>query len=208
MWLALSNASKAGTAIFVGTAQFAFFFIVSEILYSASGSGGYSVSGNYISDLGANCPSSGGACYLPPSSLLFDSTVALLGILLLVGAYYFHRAYHWKPATAMLALVGIGSLGVGVFPETAGILHGIFSDIAFLFAGLAAIVTARFQKKPLFYFSIIFGAITLVAILLYRGEYFLGLGAGGMERMIVWPVLLWGIGLGGHLMAVDQSSNP
>lgn len=204
--MTLSNASKAGAAIFVGAAQFAFFFIVSEILYSASGTGGYSVSVNYISDLGAKCPDSGGACYIPPSSILFDSTIALMGLLLLVAAYYFHRAYHWKPATAMIALVGAGALGVGLFPETAGIVHSIFDDITFLFAGLAAIVTARFQKKPMFYFSIVLGAITLVAILLYRGDFDLGLGAGGMERMVVYPVLLWGLGFGGHLMAVDQSS--
>lgn len=206
--MALSNDAKAGAAIFVGAAQFAFFFVVSEILYSASGAGGYSVSANYISDLGANCPDSGGACYIPPSSLLFDSTVAVLGLLLLVGAYYFYRAHPWKPAAGMLALVGIGSIGLGLFPETAGSIHGIFADVAFLFAGLAAIVTAGFQRKPLYYFSIFFGAMTLVAILLYRGEYFLGLGAGGMERMVVWPVILWGLGFGGHLMAQGQSSNP
>ncbi len=202
--MALSNAAKAGAAIFVGTAQFAFFFVVSEILYSASGTGGYSVSTNYISDLGAKCPDSGGTCYIPPSSVLFDTSVALLGLLLLVGAYYFYRAYHWRPATGMMALVGIGAVGIGLFSETAGIIHSIFTDVAFLFAGLTAIVTARFQKKPLFYFSIILGVASLVAVLLYRGEYYLGLGAGGMERMVVYPVLLWGLGFGGYLMAAED----
>jgi hypothetical membrane protein len=202
--MTLSNASKAGTAIFVGVSQWAFFLVVSEILYSASGTGGYSVSANHISDLGANCPDAGGACYIPPSALLFDSSVALMGLLLIIGAYFFYRAYRWKPGSAMIALVGVGALGVGFFPETAGTIHSIFSDIAFLFAGLAAIVTARFQKKPLFYFSIILGFITLAAILLYRGEYYLGLGAGGMERMVVYPVVLWGLGFGGHLMAMDD----
>lgn len=203
--MALSNASKAGAAIFVGVSQWAFFLVVSEVLYSSSGIGGYSVSSNAISDLGATCPDSGGACYIPPSALLFDTSVALMGVLLIVGAYFLYRAFHWKPVSAMIGLVGIGALGVGVFPETAGSIHGIFADVAFLFAGLSAIVSARFQRKPLFYFSIILGFVTLGAILLYRGEYYLGLGLGGMERMVVYPVLLWGLGFGGHLMGMEDA---
>ncbi|HKT21030.1 MAG TPA: hypothetical protein VJR06_00195, partial [Nitrososphaerales archaeon] len=89
-------------------------------------------------------------------------------------------------------------------PETTGIWHGIFSLIVFLFAGLSALLTARLQKKPLFYFSIVLGVFTLVALVLYVGGDYLGLGAGGMERMVVYPVLVWSIGFGGHLMALDD----
>lgn len=75
----------------------------------------YSVSTNYVSDLGANCPSSG-PCYIPPSALLFDSSIALMGLLILLGAYFLHRAFKWTPATALVALAGVGALGVGLFP--------------------------------------------------------------------------------------------
>jgi hypothetical membrane protein len=116
----LSNAAKSGVAIFIGAVQFGVLLIVSEILYSAYGTSPYSVSANYISDLGSKCPASGGVCYIPPSALLFDSSIALLGLLLLAGAYFFHRAFKWAPATTMIALAGIGALGVGLFPETTG----------------------------------------------------------------------------------------
>ncbi len=210
--MALSNAAKSGVAIFVGAVQFGIFVIVSEIYYSAYGinpsvsaSGyAYSVSANYVSDLGANCPSGGGACYIPPSALLFDTSIALMGLLILVGAYFFHRAFKWMPATALIALAGIGALGVGLFPETTGIWHSIFSLIVFLFAGLSAIVTYRFQKKPMSYFSVILGIMTLIALLLYMANYYVGLGAGGMERMIVYPALLWAVGFSGHLMATED----
>jgi len=31
-------------------------------------------------------------------------------------------------------------------------------------------------------------------------SFFLGLGPGGMERMIVYPALMWLAGFGGHLV--------
>jgi len=106
----------------------------------------------------------------------------------------------------LVALAGVGAMGVGVFPETTGIWHGIFSLVVFLFAGLSAIVTYRFQKKPMAYFSVILGVMTLIALFLYVPNIYLGLGPGGMERMIVYPALLWAIGFGGHLMALEDKA--
>ena len=102
--MAASNATKAGVAIFLGSIQFAMAITLSEILYSAYGSVGhmgqgnttgyvYSVSVNAISDLGANC--NGSTCVIPPSAYLFDASVALLGVSLMVGAYYLNRALNW-----------------------------------------------------------------------------------------------------------------
>lgn len=201
--MALSNAAKAGVAIFVGAVQFGFFLIVAEAYYP-----GYNVASNYVSDLGADC-TSGGVCIIyQPTSLIFNTSIALLGLLILLGAYFFHSAFHWKPATGLIALAGIGALGVGTFPETTGIWHEIFSIIVFLFAGLAAVVVSRFVRKPLSYFSIILGLVALVALLLFLGGVDFGLGVGGMERMIVYPVLLWAIGFGGYLMGMEDKPKP
>ncbi|HUI86546.1 MAG TPA: DUF998 domain-containing protein [Nitrososphaerales archaeon] len=214
--MALSNAAKSGIAIFVGAVQFGILMIVAEIIDSEAtaphvlGAGNetgyvYSVSSNYVSDLGANCRTS---CYIPPSAYLFDASIALLGILIIVGAYFLHRAYKWMPATVMIALAGVGALGVGLFPETTGIWHHLFSLVVFLFAGLSAIFTYKFQKKPMGYFSVILGLATLIALVLYAGGVYMGLGAGGMERMIVYPTLLWALSFGGHMMASEDSQVP
>ncbi|MDG6902744.1 MAG: DUF998 domain-containing protein [Nitrososphaerota archaeon] len=199
--LALSNASKAGVAIFVGAAQFSLALILAEIYYP-----GYNVSTNFVSDLGATCPGSSttGCIINQPTSMIFNTSIVLLGLLIIIGALFLQRSFHDKPATAMIALAGLGAMGVGLFPETTGIWHSIFSLIVFLFAGLAALVTARFQKKPMFYFSIILGLFTLGALVLYIGGEYLGLGAGGMERMVVYPALVWSVGFGGHMMALDD----
>ena len=197
--MALSNAAKAGVALFLGDVQFGIFLIVAEALYP-----GYSVSINYVSDLGATCPTLATCVINQPTAMIFEASIILLGVSVLVSAFFLQRAFHWTPASTLVALAGIGALGVGFFPETTGIVHSIFSLIVFLFAGLSAIVTARFQKKPLFYFSIVLGFATLVALLLYVDGDYLGLGAGGMERMVVYPVLLWAIGFGGNLMGVES----
>jgi hypothetical membrane protein len=104
----------------------------------------------------------------------------------------------------MFALAAIGTIGIGLFPESTGIVHDIFTLIAFLFAGLAGLVAARLAKKPFFYFSIVLGISTLIALFFYVGGLDLGLGPGGMERIVIYPVLLLAVGFGGHLMGQED----
>ncbi len=196
--MAVSNASKAGIAIFLGSAQFSICLVLAEILFP-----NYNVSTNYISDLGAFCPSVG-PCVIEPSADVFNGSIIVLGLLILVGAYYLRLGFHSTPAAAIVAIAGIGAMGVGLFPETTGIWHSIFSLIVFLFAGLAAIVTSRYQKRPMSYFSIVLGVMTLAALVLFVAGEYLGLGAGGMERMVVFPVLIWSLAFGGHMMSTED----
>jgi len=224
--LALSNASKAGLAIFVGAVQLAILVVVSEVIYTTAssphifGTGNetgytYSVASNYISDLGANCFPSG-VCYIPPSALLFASSVVILGLTFLIGAYYLHRAFRWMPATLLVAITGLGAIGVGVLPETTGIIHEVPSLVTFLFAGLSAIASYKLQKKPLGYLSVILGVLTITSLILavpatwqFRltassSGFYLGLGIGGIERLVFYPAILWAISFGSHLMATED----
>jgi hypothetical membrane protein len=201
--LALSNPAKSGTAILVGGVQFAVFWMLAEVLYP-----NYSVMNNYISDLGTTCPSSGGPCYVPPAWLMFNASEVVFGILIAVAAYYFYRAYRYRPTAVIIAIAGLALIGVGVFNESSP-LHDPLSLVTFIFAGLSAIVTFRFQKSPLSYISIILGVVSLVALVLYvsgTGSFGaqIGIGAGGLERLIVYPVLMWSIGFGGHLIGQED----
>lgn len=198
MTMGLSNAAKAGTALFVGAVQYGICLILAEVYFPS-----YNVSSNTISDLGAFC--TGGVCVVnQPTSTIFTFSIVILGLLILVAAYFIQRSFHYTPASIVGAIAGVGSIGVGLFPETTGIWHGLFALITFISIGLTAIIGARFARKPLFYFSVILGLFTLAALVLNVGQEYLGVGQGGMERMIVYPVLLWGIGFGGHLMAMDD----
>src|SRR5207245_86997 len=110
----LDDRQWAGLLLFVGIAQFAIIGLtVAESVYP-----GYSVSINYISDLGVG-----------PAALIFDPSIILLGLL------------------------------------------------------------------------------SYAALGLYISKIYLGLGPGGMERMIVWPVLVWGLAFGGYLFASSPSAS-
>jgi len=188
-----SDGKIAGTLLFVGSAQFIIALILAEAFYP-----GYSVAQNFISDLGATCRAT--CLVVQPTSIIFNSSVTLLGLLAIIASYFIKREFRWRTLTFLVIMSGVGITGVGVFPETAGVVHHIVSLIAFLFAGLSAIASYKLQKAPSSYFSVLLGVMTLVALTLYVSNVFLGLGQGGMERMIVYPALIWTVGFGAYLM--------
>ena len=207
--MALSDATKAGVALFVGVAQFGIFVIVAESVFP-----GYSVANNYISDLGPPCQGAA-ACGSQTSWWIFDSSIAIMGMCILVGGYFINRYFHWKPATGFIILSGIGTIGIGIFNENSPfMLHDIFSLITFVGIGLTAVVSFWLQKPPMSYFSVLLGLASLTALILYipqTGTAFgsaLGIGPGGLERMIVYPVIFWGLAFAGHLMGLEERPIP
>lgn len=190
---------RAGTILFVGVGQFVFLFALAEIYYP-----GYDVSSNFISDLGATCKA--GVCkFVQPSSDIFNASVALLGLMLLFAAYYLWKGSGSKALPLFAALAGVGALGVGVFNESYGGVHVFFSALTFVSAGIQAILVFKVAKAPYSYFSAVTGIITLAATVFYATDTYLGLGQGGMERMVVYPVLIGGLAFGGYLMALGDA---
>lgn|SRR5487761_13304 len=203
--MAFSNQKVAGTMLFAGSVGFILAMNIAEWLYPSPP--GYSVSQNYVSDLGATCRN--GVCKIyQPTSTIFNTSIVILGLLIILGSYFLYRGYKKRIFSGLLILSGIGAIGVGIFPETTGSLHSIVSLFVFLFGGLAAIASLQILRRPFNYFSVILGLITLGSLGLYTAQIFLGLGPGGMERMIVYPALLWGTGLGGYMLSTQDSSKP
>jgi hypothetical membrane protein len=186
----LDDTKVAGTLLFLGAVQFLIVLVVAEALYP-----NYSVSLNYISDLGVGS-----------TALIFNSSVFLLGLLVVAGAYFIREAFKSNFLFITLILTGIGAMMVGLFPETAGVMHTIASLITFLFGGLAAIVSYKVEKPPFSYLSVVLGALGLVGLGLFASGNYLSLGVGGMERMIAHPVLLWAVGFGGHLVSHSKDA--
>jgi len=175
----LEDRQWAGLFLLAGTTQFAIGMIIAEAVDPS-----YSVSTNYISDLGVRA-----------GAAVFNTSIILLGITILATSWFIFRA-------------GVGAIGVGVFTEAFGFLHTIVSFITFLFAGLAAVLAFRILRPPLSYVSVLLGVGSLAALGLFISNNFLGLGNGGMERMIVYPVLTWGIGFSGYLLGMSHSQGP
>jgi hypothetical membrane protein len=189
----------AGTLLFVGGVQFALCLILSETVYP-----GYNVSVNVISDLGV---------WSKPSAIIFDPSTIIFGLTILAASFLIQKEFKMPWLSIMLALAGLGAMGVGLFPENilkfAGhaVIHDASAITAFFFGGVAAISAYRITKSPFKYFSVILGAVALLSMVLFAvtAQFdYLGIGIGGMERMIVYPTLVWTIGLGGYLM---QTSN-
>lgn len=183
------NKTVAGALLFIGSVQCLLGLIVAESLYP-----NYSVSENYISDLGVGS-----------TSTIFNSSVFLLGLFLTTCAYFTHRAFGFSLLSAVLVVAGVGAMGVGVFPETIPTAHFLASLIVFLFGALSTILSYRLVKPPFSHFAVLLGIVSLVALALFGADIDLSLGRGGMERMIAYPELLWAVGLGSYLMGVSES---
>jgi hypothetical membrane protein len=178
----------AGILFFLAAAQFVVIVLIAEALYP-----GYSISQNYISDLGVG-----------PSALLFNACVFLQGVLIIGGTYFLQRAFNNKILTVLLILAGLGSLGVGLFPENSEPMHSISALLIFLFGGFSAIYSFTVIKRPLSLINILLGVLSLSALLLFAVNQYLGVGVGGMERLIVYPILVWMITFSGYLMASPE----
>jgi hypothetical membrane protein len=177
----------AGSLVLIGAAQFIVAMMIAEALYR-----NYSIRDNYISDLGVG-----------PSALVFNSSVILLGLLAAAASYIIYRSIQARPLALLILLSGIGAIGVGIFTENAGQMHAVVSAVAFIFGGISAIAAYKLEKVPLNYISTILGLTALVALALFGTRNFLDLGAGGMERMIAYPILLWAVAFGAHLIGIE-----
>jgi hypothetical membrane protein len=208
--MARPNGRIAGVLFLVASAQFILGLVVAEALYS-----GYSVADNYISDLGVG-----------PSSMVFNSSAFLFGLLSIIGAYFLPRTVDFRGLTFLLILMAIGAMGVGIFTSAfSTTIHGVVSLMAFGFGGLSAIASFKVSKLPLSAISVILGVMALGALALFAAglvttgsltsseppasEFFLGIGPGGMERMIAYPALIWLTLFSGHLIALsEKQENP
>jgi hypothetical membrane protein len=200
-----SNGKIAGVLFLVASAQFILGIVAAEALYPS-----YSVADNYISDLGVG-----------PSSAVFNSSAFLFGLLSIVGTYFLPRTVDFRSLTALLILMAVGAMGVGIFTSAfSTTIHGIVSLMAFGFGSLSAVASFKVLKLPLSAISLILGAMTLAALSLFSAglvttgslttseppasEFFLGIGPGGMERMIIYPALIWLTLFSAHLIAISE----
>lgn len=197
MRLNLDDKQRAGLALFAGAVQFAIGLTLAEIVFP-----GYSMSENYISDLGDwRRAQAASAAYL------FNGSIILLGSSILVTAWFLFRSIVDRILPIIIAFAGIGAVGVGVFAEGSPFfLHTIFSFIAFFFSALSALVAFRIVRAPFNYLSVVLGVVSLVALGFFVTSNYAGLGVGGMERMIVWPVLTWAIAFGGYLLSLPPAA--
>jgi hypothetical membrane protein len=180
-----------GLWLFVGGLEILFLVHLSEFLYP-----GYSVSDNYISDLGVGPM---------PSSAIFTVAVVLFGLMAFVAAALLRQENKKSLIWLLLTLTGIGAIGVGVFNmDNSPAVHSVSAFTAFFFGNVAVLYSYKLVRPPLSYLFALLGLIGLSALALFGGDAYLGLGAGGMERMILYPAMFWALGFGAYLIAEEN----
>lgn len=192
----------AGAMLFLAGTVALMGIITAEAFYP-----GYNTADNMISDLGATEPPN--SIIVQPSSNIFSASMALCGLLVIGATLLLHGKHRMWSVTLPMAAFGFGVLGVGIFNGSWGTIHALFAMTTFIGGGIAAVMTFRIVEAPFRYVTVALGATSLLVLFSYifmgDNSPFMELGEGGLERWVAYPVLLWALGLGGHIMGQRQA---
>jgi len=195
----MENLKISGLLIVIAGTVFAFGMLTAGFLFPD-----YSDSRQTISALGAQCSTDASDCVVhEPSAAIFNGSLILFGLLILISFFISRKEFlpSAKIFFVFAVIAGLGGIGSGLFPDNTGLMHELFAGVGFFFGSLTVISSFKIIRKPLNYFSLLMGIISLSALVLFVSDVHLGLGSGGMERMIIYPILLWMVSFGSYLIS-------
>jgi len=203
--------TKIGAALWVLCLQ----YFLAEAIAISRWPGAYSLSRNYISDLGAlGCgvrPGGAANVVCSPLHALMNGSFVLQGLLIVCGAALLRPRFP-KDAWSTAALLLIGASGFGVFlvglaPEDSAPgphFFGALENFLCCNAGMAAMGVAmlswRAPSPRLGLVALAAGIVGLCGIVLLGLRIDLGLGVGGIERLVAYPFPLWLAAMGVRIL--------
>jgi hypothetical membrane protein len=167
---------------------------------AASWPRGYSWRYNVISDLGNTaCGRYAGRYVCSPDHALMNASFIILGITMAAGAYLIYQEFRRSTASlagfSLMALAGFGTMLVGLFPEnTVASIHSVGAFFGLLVGNVSLVVLAlalRTVRPGLRLYTFLSGMLSIVAFVLFVSHTYLGLGQGGMERLVSYPQTVW-----------------
>src|SRR5579859_5785892 len=172
----------------------------------------YDISRNTISDLGnTTCGTWNGRYVCSPLHGLMNGSFIVLGISMLLGSVLISRRYgKGRTATAGFTAMGLSGLGVimvGIYPENSvPALHGLGSALPFTLgnAALIAIAISLAMPPALRLGVCLSGVVALLALAAYASGHYLGLGEGGIERVVAYPQTICLALIACYLLAVPR----
>lgn len=178
-----------------------------QVIVALAYVGQFSWTQNTISDLGNTaCAMYGGRYVCSPQHLLMNISFITLGVTQLLGALLFCLPVKNRSnliGYGFLMLAGIGTIIVGLHPENAtGPMHAVGAALPFVLGNIAMLILATKSGFPawLKYYSVLSGSIGLVALILFMTKSYLGIGLGGMERLVAYPQTIWMIIVGAYYL--------
>jgi hypothetical membrane protein len=174
------------------------YFLV-QIVVASAWSRPYNLAHNTISDLGNNACGLYGVRYVcSPLHDLMNASLVVLGVTMFFGATLLYREFQKSLGSAVgfsgMALAGFGTLLVGLFPEnTNNMLHTLGAALPFLVGNLSIGLLGLALDIPrwLRIYSLITSVLTLTALAFFASHVYLGIGIGGMERLVGYPQTVW-----------------
>jgi hypothetical membrane protein len=202
--------AKVGAVLWILCLQ----YFVAEAVAIAGWIGSYSLSGNYISDLGAiGCAVNASEAARPaqaicsPLHALMNASFLLQGFLIVCGTALiwplFPKGPLWTFGLLLVGAAGIGVFVVGLAPEdTIPNWHflGAIENFLCCNAGMAilgvALLRWRAETRKSGFVAFCAGVVGLIGIACLAMKAYFGLGVGGMERVVAYPFPLWLAGTG------------
>jgi len=197
----------AGLLFVSGSILFLLLTTASEAIYP-----NFSLQTNALSDMAA----------LGSSTTVIEETALLeLAFCWILGAYYLFRNTGRNRLMILNLLPGAGFLLAGVFPENVSIIgHSLGAMLVFPFGPLTVILSSKITRSPLRYLSVALGLFSAAStVILFFGwkiicgtcGYVQGLssallGLGGWESMSLYSLMIWLIGFGSYLLALNGDS--
>ena len=180
-------------------------FFVAQVVVQLAWVTPFSLTQNFISDLGnTTCgpyPLDSNMHVCSPWHAWMNLSFVLLGLIILVGAALARTAFppglFRAAGLTLLALAGVGTIAVGLFPEDVNIMyhrlgaaaHFVLGNLSMVALGISLRQARR--RQALAVYSIVSGVVGLLATALFISDHYLGMGIGGMERLAAYPLPIW-----------------
>jgi uncharacterized membrane protein len=131
-----------------------------------------------------------------------NASIVVLGLLMVVSAYFVQKGFKSAIFSILIALAGIGTIGIGVATFNMDVYY-LFAYIGYIFFGLSAIMAYKFTKSPFSYLSMLLGALSLILLGLWVSGVEIG-GAKVSAGLIDNVIMPWLIGFGAHIMGASD----
>jgi hypothetical membrane protein len=204
-----------GPAVWISSIQYFAVQLIAALAFTNH----YSWRFNTISDLGNTaCGPYGNRLVCSPDHGLMNASFVLLGVTIIAGSSLVYQEFKRNTGSLVgfsaMALSGLGSILVGLFPEnTVGLLHLTGAELVFVIGNIALIVfsLALMLPKVMRIYTFLSGITALAALVLFTTRQYLSLGTGGMERFAAYPQTVWLIVFGlyissNHMMRKHRKS--
>ncbi len=182
-------------------------YYIIQVIVALSWATHYSLRFNTISDLGnTSCGNYGDRLVCSPHHALMNASFITLGFTMMIGAVLIFQEFRESVGSAtgftFMGIAGLGTLIVGLVPENSiSSLHVLGATLPFLIGNIGLVVLGFILDIPksLRIYTIISGVGSLISLVLFTSHIYLGLGVGGMERIVAYPQTMWLIVFGVYI---------